>query len=162
MKLNRPEGGAGLVAVFWEKRNGEPHPLRFGNWKGLLIFLGITAGWFLLARLSPALLAAVVDNWPVLGKTSVDGLRLAFLQRGGHRPYRLLELQRFRMAYDFLVLRAEQPIDATFSGTVEAGAAVSGIGVPLPACRVALAPARFSPARYSITMYQAPWCSPRS
>ena len=30
-----------------------------------------------------ALLAAVVDNWPALGKTSVDGLRLSFLQRGG-------------------------------------------------------------------------------
>lgn len=30
-----------------------------------------------------ALLAAVVAHWPALGKTSVDGLRLAFLQRGG-------------------------------------------------------------------------------
>ena len=30
-----------------------------------------------------ALLAAVVEHWPALGKTSVDGLRLSFLQRAG-------------------------------------------------------------------------------
>ena len=30
-----------------------------------------------------ALLAAVLEHWPALGKTSTDGLRLAFLQRGG-------------------------------------------------------------------------------
>jgi poly(A) polymerase len=30
-----------------------------------------------------------------------------FLQRGGHRPYRLLEHPRFRAAYDFFALRAE-------------------------------------------------------
>ena len=30
-----------------------------------------------------ALLAAVIEHWPALGKTSIDGLRLAFLQRGG-------------------------------------------------------------------------------
>jgi poly(A) polymerase len=29
-----------------------------------------------------------------------------FLQRGGHRPYRLLEHPRFRAAYDFFALRA--------------------------------------------------------
>ena len=30
-----------------------------------------------------------------------------FLQRGGHRPFRLLEHPRFRAAYDFMLLRAE-------------------------------------------------------
>lgn len=30
-----------------------------------------------------------------------------FLQRGGHRPYRLLEHPRFRAAYDFFALRAD-------------------------------------------------------
>jgi poly(A) polymerase len=30
-----------------------------------------------------------------------------FLQRGGNRPYRLLEHPRFRAAYDFFALRAE-------------------------------------------------------
>jgi len=30
-----------------------------------------------------------------------------FLQRGGHRPFRLLEHPRFRAAYDFFALRAE-------------------------------------------------------
>ena len=30
-----------------------------------------------------ALFAAVLEHWPALGKTSTDGLRLAFLQRGG-------------------------------------------------------------------------------
>jgi poly(A) polymerase len=29
-----------------------------------------------------------------------------FLQRGGHRPFRLLEHPRFRAAYDFFALRA--------------------------------------------------------
>jgi len=30
-----------------------------------------------------ALLGAVVQHWPALGQTSIDGLRIAFLQRGG-------------------------------------------------------------------------------
>ena len=30
-----------------------------------------------------------------------------FLQRGGHRPFRLLEHPRFRAAYDFFALRAD-------------------------------------------------------
>ncbi|HEX4884272.1 MAG TPA: polynucleotide adenylyltransferase PcnB [Casimicrobiaceae bacterium] len=34
-------------------------------------------------------------------------LQPRFEQRAGHRPYRLLEHPRFRMAYDFLLLRAE-------------------------------------------------------
>ena len=29
-----------------------------------------------------------------------------FLQRGGHRPFRMLEHPRFRAAYDFFALRA--------------------------------------------------------
>jgi len=33
-------------------------------------------------------------------------LQPRFLQRGGHRPYRLLEHPRFRAAYDFFALRA--------------------------------------------------------
>lgn len=50
--------------------------------------------------------------------------------RGFFQPERLvLSAGAYRSApgrTGFLVLRAEQPIDATFSGTVEAGAAVSG------------------------------------
>ncbi len=34
-------------------------------------------------------------------------LQPRFEQRGGQRPYRLLELERFRAAYDFLLLRCE-------------------------------------------------------
>ena len=34
-------------------------------------------------------------------------LQPRFLQRGGHRPYRLLEHPRFRAGYDFFALRAE-------------------------------------------------------
>ena len=34
-------------------------------------------------------------------------LQPRFEQRGGQRPYRLLENPRFRAAYDFLLLRAE-------------------------------------------------------
>ena len=34
-------------------------------------------------------------------------LQPRFEQRGGQRPYRLLEHPRFRAAYDFLLLRAE-------------------------------------------------------
>ncbi len=37
----------------------------------------------------------------------VWGLQPRFEQRGGQRPYRLLEHPRFRAAYDFLLLRAE-------------------------------------------------------
>jgi poly(A) polymerase len=33
-------------------------------------------------------------------------LQPRFLQRGGHRPYRLLEHPRFRAGYDFFALRA--------------------------------------------------------
>jgi poly(A) polymerase len=33
-------------------------------------------------------------------------LQPRFLQRGGHRPYRMLEHPRFRAAYDFFALRA--------------------------------------------------------
>ncbi len=43
-------------------------------------------------------------------------LQSRFLQRGGQRPYRLLEHPRFRAAWDFLVLRAE-------AGEVEASLA---------------------------------------
>jgi poly(A) polymerase len=40
-------------------------------------------------------------------------LQPRFEQRGGQRPYRLLEHPRFRAAYDFLLLRAESgEIDA--------------------------------------------------
>jgi poly(A) polymerase len=37
----------------------------------------------------------------------VWGVQPRFEQRGGQRPYRLLEHPRFRAAYDFLLLRAE-------------------------------------------------------
>jgi poly(A) polymerase len=40
-----------------------------------------------------------------------------FEQRGGQRPYRLLEHPRFRAAYDFLLLRAESgEIDQELAG----------------------------------------------
>jgi poly(A) polymerase len=41
------------------------------------------------------------------------GLQPRFLQRGGRRPYRLLENPRFRAGYDFLLLRcASGEVDA--------------------------------------------------
>jgi poly(A) polymerase len=43
----------------------------------------------------------------------VWGLQPRFEQRGGQRPFRLMEHPRFRAAYDFLLLRAESgEIDA--------------------------------------------------
>lgn len=42
-------GAAGLLAVLWERRSGSPLPLRGNHFAGLLVFLGITGGWFALA-----------------------------------------------------------------------------------------------------------------
>jgi hypothetical protein len=41
--------GIGLVAVVWEKRNGNGHPLRGHQWPGVLLWLLISLGWLLLA-----------------------------------------------------------------------------------------------------------------
>lgn len=42
-------GASGLLAAFWEKRSGEPAPIRGSHFPGVLIFLAITGGWFALA-----------------------------------------------------------------------------------------------------------------
>lgn len=42
-------GGAGLLAYFWEWRTGSRLPLRGNHFPGLLLFLLICGGWFLLA-----------------------------------------------------------------------------------------------------------------
>jgi hypothetical protein len=42
-------GGSGLLAHFWERRTGHPSRLRGSHWLGLLLFLTICGGWFLLA-----------------------------------------------------------------------------------------------------------------
>ncbi len=39
----------GLGAVAWERRSGTPKPLRGSQWAGVLVFLVLTLGWFLLA-----------------------------------------------------------------------------------------------------------------
>ena len=41
--------GGGLAACWWEKRSGQPLPLRGSHLAGLGLFLLITVGWFLLA-----------------------------------------------------------------------------------------------------------------
>src|SRR5438093_6985453 len=42
-------GSAGLLAAFWERRSGTPHPIRGSHWPGLILFLGITGAWFAAA-----------------------------------------------------------------------------------------------------------------
>ena len=42
-------GAAGLGAVFWEKRTGHPTSLRGSHWTGVVVYLGLTVGWFALA-----------------------------------------------------------------------------------------------------------------
>jgi len=42
-------GAAGLLAHFWERRTGHETRLRGSHWLGVLIFLTICGGWFLLA-----------------------------------------------------------------------------------------------------------------
>ncbi|HSU53375.1 MAG TPA: glycosyltransferase family 39 protein [Candidatus Dormibacteraeota bacterium] len=41
--------GAGLVAVWWEKKSGNPLPLKGGHALGIALFLALTVGWILLA-----------------------------------------------------------------------------------------------------------------
>src|SRR6185503_6827461 len=50
-------GGAGLAAHFWERRTGHESRLRGSHWLGVLLFLTICGGWFLLAYadMGPAL-----------------------------------------------------------------------------------------------------------
>lgn len=42
-------GAAGLLAAFWERRNGSPVPFRGSHLVGILVFLLLTGGWFALA-----------------------------------------------------------------------------------------------------------------
>jgi 4-amino-4-deoxy-L-arabinose transferase-like glycosyltransferase len=42
-------GGLGLCASVWERRAGTPKPVRGAHLDGILAFLAITLGWFLLA-----------------------------------------------------------------------------------------------------------------
>lgn len=42
-------GAGGLLAHFWERRNGHETHLRGSHWRGVAIFLAICGGWFLLA-----------------------------------------------------------------------------------------------------------------
>jgi hypothetical protein len=42
-------GASGLLAHFWEKRTGQSSRLRGSHWLGLLLFLLVCGGWFLLA-----------------------------------------------------------------------------------------------------------------
>lgn len=41
----------GLLAAFWERKNGTPQPLRGSHWWGGALFLLIAGGWFFLAYL---------------------------------------------------------------------------------------------------------------
>lgn len=40
---------AGFLAVYWERKSGEPLPLKGNHLLGVILFLLITVGWFLLA-----------------------------------------------------------------------------------------------------------------
>lgn len=40
---------SGLLAVFWEKKSGQPLPLKGKQWPGIILFLLIAGGWFALA-----------------------------------------------------------------------------------------------------------------
>lgn len=42
-------GAGGLLAAAWEKRSGHAHPVRGSHGLGILLYLGLTAGWFSLA-----------------------------------------------------------------------------------------------------------------
>lgn len=53
-------GAGGLLAHFWERRTGHETRLRGSHWPGVLLFLGLCGGWFLLAYL--ALGSAVVEK----------------------------------------------------------------------------------------------------
>ena len=39
----------GLLATFWERRDGTPWPLRGSQLAGVAVFLTVTVGWFVLA-----------------------------------------------------------------------------------------------------------------
>jgi hypothetical protein len=42
-------GAVGLLAAVWERRSGSPAPLRGYHFVGVLVFLAISGGWFVLA-----------------------------------------------------------------------------------------------------------------
>lgn len=44
-------GAGGLLAHFWERRTGHTTRLSGSHWPGVLLFLGVCGGWFLLAYL---------------------------------------------------------------------------------------------------------------
>jgi 4-amino-4-deoxy-L-arabinose transferase-like glycosyltransferase len=43
--------GSGLLAAIWERKSGHEAGLKGKHWGGIVLFLAITAGWFLLAYL---------------------------------------------------------------------------------------------------------------
>jgi 4-amino-4-deoxy-L-arabinose transferase-like glycosyltransferase len=57
-------GGAGLIACFWERKSGEPQPIRGSHWAGIALFILIAGGWFLMAYLDTG--QAIIDK--MLGK----------------------------------------------------------------------------------------------
>jgi 4-amino-4-deoxy-L-arabinose transferase-like glycosyltransferase len=56
--------GLGLVAVPWERRSGDAHPLRGSHALGIALFLLLTVGWFLLAyrRVGPHLVQNMIGD----------------------------------------------------------------------------------------------------
>jgi 4-amino-4-deoxy-L-arabinose transferase-like glycosyltransferase len=43
--------GLGLLAVFWERRTGNPAPIKGSHWAGVCVFLVVAFGWFAAAYL---------------------------------------------------------------------------------------------------------------
>jgi 4-amino-4-deoxy-L-arabinose transferase-like glycosyltransferase len=56
--------GGGLLAAWWEKKSGHPQPLRGSHLAGILLFLVLTAGWFLAAYMEfgDALIAKLIGK----------------------------------------------------------------------------------------------------
>jgi 4-amino-4-deoxy-L-arabinose transferase-like glycosyltransferase len=57
-------GAGGLLACFWERKSGEPLPLRGSHLAGLGLFLLLCGGWFLLAwwQEGPALINKMIGK----------------------------------------------------------------------------------------------------
>jgi 4-amino-4-deoxy-L-arabinose transferase-like glycosyltransferase len=72
-------GAGGLLACHWERKSGEPLPLRGSPWAGLGIFLLLCGGWFLLAWWQQG--QAVIDK--MIGKELVGH---AVSNRHGNLP----------------------------------------------------------------------------
>ena len=68
--------GGGLLACLWEKKSGEPLPVRGSQWAGIGVFFLFTGGLFCLAyqELGPPLVTKVIGK-ELVGQALVGGAR---------------------------------------------------------------------------------------